>query len=125
MKDISLSEINDFFNSTFVTTIEMNKIPLTIDNVITLMPFSIKLISSKYDSHNKTGICTAFNVLKVFYERITSAKKVILSGGIDMAREDRMKKYDIIIELYEQIYKNSNLIKICKKTTSEVRRYII
>lgn len=120
MKDINLSEINDFFSSTFISSSEMNKIPLTIDNILIIIPFAIKLISSKYESHNKTGLHTSFNILKMFHERITNAKKVIFSGGVDMAREDRMKKYDVIIDYYEQIYKNQNLIKISKKS-NEVR----
>ncbi len=120
MKDINLSEINDFFCSTFAGSDALH-IPLNIDNVINLLPFASKLISSKYETHIRTGIITSKNILKMFAERITSAKKVTITGGVDMAREERLKKYDNIIEFFEQIYQNSHLIKLSKKSSgSEV-----
>ena len=122
MQDINLSEINDFFNSTLVPP-EMVKLPLTIDHVLVIIPFAVKLIGSKYEPHIKTGIMTAYNILKMFYERITSAKKVIFSGGVDMAREDRMKKYDVIIDNYEHIYKDLSVIIKSKKQPEVITLY--
>ena len=63
MKDPSVS--NDFFYYCFVKN-DITKVPLTMDNVISILPHVVGLINSKYDAYVKNGIKTAWNVLKYF-----------------------------------------------------------
>ncbi len=63
MKDASVT--NDFFNFAFVKN-DINKVPLTLDNVITILPHVVSLINSKYEVYVKNGIKAAWNILKCF-----------------------------------------------------------
>lgn len=63
MKDLSVS--NDFFYYSLVKN-DINKVPLTLDNVITILPHIMSLINSKYEVYIKTGIKSAWNILKSF-----------------------------------------------------------
>jgi hypothetical protein len=65
MKDPAVS--NDFFYYCFVKN-DITKVPLTMDNVITIMPHVILLINSKYDVYVKNGIKTAWNIVKFFHD---------------------------------------------------------
>lgn len=65
MKDPAVS--NDFFYYCFVKN-DITKVPLTMDNVITIMPHVIQLTNSKYDVYLKNGINTAWNILKFFHD---------------------------------------------------------
>jgi hypothetical protein len=63
MKDPAVS--NDFFYYSFIKN-DITKVPLTMDNVITIIPHLNQLINSKYDVYVKNGIKTAWNILKYF-----------------------------------------------------------
>jgi hypothetical protein len=63
MKDLSVS--NDFFYHSLVKN-DITKVPLTLDNVITILPHVSDLINSKYEVYIKNGIKTAWNILKCF-----------------------------------------------------------
>ncbi len=63
MKDLSVA--NDFFYYCFVKN-DITKVPLTLDNVITILPHVSQLLNSKYDVYIKNGVRTAWNVLKYF-----------------------------------------------------------
>jgi hypothetical protein len=65
MKDLSVS--NDFFYHSLVKS-DITKVPLTLDNVIAIMPHVYNLINSKYEVYIKNGIKTAYNILKCFSE---------------------------------------------------------
>jgi hypothetical protein len=70
MKDPSVT--NDFFNYCFVKN-DITKVPLTMDNVITILPHVLTLITYKYDVYVKNGVRTAWNILKYFHD----VKKII------------------------------------------------
>jgi len=116
MKDASVS--NDFFYYCFVKN-DISKIPLTMDNVITIMPHVAGLINSKYDPYVKNGVRAASNILNNFNERIISVKNVIVTNGVDLAREERLKKCDVIIEQYESILTSHNLARIISKQNND------
>jgi len=67
MKDLSV--VNDFFYYCFIKN-DITKIPLTMDNVISIMPHVSALINSKYDVYLKNGIRTAWNISKYFSDVI-------------------------------------------------------
>lgn len=67
MKDTSVT--NDFFYYSFVKN-DISKVPLTLDNVITILPHVGSLINAKYEVYIKNGIRTAWNILKCFNDVI-------------------------------------------------------
>lgn len=65
MKDLSVC--NDFFYYAFIKN-DISKVPLTLDNVISILPHVQMLINSKYDTYIKNGIKSAWNILKCFHD---------------------------------------------------------
>lgn len=63
MKDMTVT--NDFLSYSLVKN-DINKVPLTLDNVITILPHINTLVISKYDIYVKNGVKTAWNILKCF-----------------------------------------------------------
>lgn len=116
MKDLSVS--NDFFNYSLIKN-DINKVPLTLDNVISILPHIASLISSKYEVYIKNGVKSSWNILKCFSHRIVSMKNVPITGGVDLAREERLKKCDQIIEQFEKILTSHNIEKILKKQNND------
>lgn len=116
MKDLSVA--NDFFYYSLVKN-DINKVPITLDNVLTILPHITQLIGSKYDVYIKNGIKSAWNILKCFSDRVISAKSVALSNGVDLAREERLKKCDNFIEIYEKIPTIPSLDRIIQKQSGD------
>lgn len=65
MKDASV--INDFAYYALVKN-DITKVPLTLDNVIMLLPHAITLMDSKYDVYIKNGIKAIWEILKCFQD---------------------------------------------------------
>lgn len=65
MKDPAVS--NDFFYHSLIKN-DINKVPLTLDNVNAIMPLIIQLINSKYEVYIKNGIRSAWSILKCFHD---------------------------------------------------------
>jgi hypothetical protein len=63
MKDLPVT--NDFFYYCFVKN-DITKVPLTLDNVVVVLPHVSQLLSSKYEVYTRNGIRTAWNILKYF-----------------------------------------------------------
>jgi hypothetical protein len=122
MKDLSVT--NDFFSYAFVRN-DINKIPLTLDNALTILPHVIQLLNSKYEVYIKCGVRTAANILKCFNERITTVKSVVLGSGVDLAREERLNKCDSIIEMFEKILLIQSIKKIISKHNNDDVKYLI
>ena len=115
--DIAINEIysckdlgvaNDFFIYSIIKK-DLHSEYLTLDHIIKLFPIILNLCDSKYDIYFKTGINSAWIILKLFYDRITTAKKNNFSYGVDLNREEKLKKYDIIFDYF---YKLSNLDRL-------------
>ena len=65
MKDTALA--NDVFYHAIIKS-DLEKTPITLDNVITILPIVLNLINSKYDVHWINGIRTAHKLLQCIYE---------------------------------------------------------
>jgi hypothetical protein len=58
----------DTLNSTFAKNKRMDM--LNYQKITQLMPFVQDMLDSKYETHNKTGLKTALNVLKAYHVQI-------------------------------------------------------
>lgn len=101
IKDLGV--INDFFNFAFVKKKETLNVNLNSDQVIRAFPMILSLSTSKYDDYFKTGIETAWVILKLFSDKIIDAKKFGAGSGVDLAREEKLRKYENIIEYFIQL----------------------
>jgi hypothetical protein len=129
MKDLSVC--NDFFNYAFLKN-DFDKLHLKYDHAIAILPLIITLINSKYDIYFKNGVKTAWVILKLYYDvkyllfiiikiyikfiqTIIQAKNTPVVGGVDLAREDKLKKFDTILEFFEKIRVLENVERNLKK----------
>lgn len=88
----------DILNSTFAKNKRMDM--LNFEKIALLMPHVQDMIDSKYETHMKAGLKSALNVLKAFQQQILQIKMTSVMGGVDLAREDRIKKCDDVIECF-------------------------
>ena len=61
------------------------------------------MIGCKYDIYFKTGVNTAWTILNLFSDPIIDAMKTPLSGGVDLNREEKIKKYEVIIDYFKRL----------------------
>ena len=97
-----LGVVNDFFRYALIKK-DLNKISLKSDMAIQIFPIILNMINCKYDIYFKTGINTAWTILNLFSDPIIDAMKTPLSGGIDLNREEKIKKYKIIIDYFKRL----------------------
>jgi hypothetical protein len=88
----------DILNSTFAKNKRIDM--LNFEKVVLLMPHIQDMVDSKYETHNKCGLNSAINVLTAFSKPIIDIKKSAVMGGVDLAREDRIKNCDNVIETF-------------------------
>ena len=105
--------VNDFFRYALVKK-DLNKISLKTDMVLQIFPTIINMINCKYDVYFKTGINTAWTILNLFGDPIIATMKIPLSGGIDFNREEKIRKYKIIIDYFKRLRKSPVLEKNLK-----------
>ena len=97
-----LGVVNDFFRYALIKK-DLSKISLKSDMAIQIFPIILNMINCKYDIYFKTGINTAWTILNLFSDPIIDAMKTPLSGGIDLNREEKIKKYKIIIDYFKRL----------------------
>ena len=97
-----LGVVNDFFRYALIKK-DISKISLKSDMAIQIFPIILNMINCKYDIYFKTGINTAWTILNLFSDPIIEAMKTPLSGGIDLNREEKIKKYKIIIDYFKRL----------------------
>ena len=97
-----LGVVNDFFRYALIKK-DISKISLKSDMAIQIFPIILNMINCKYDIYFKTGINTAWTILNLFSDPIIDAMKTPLSGGIDLNREEKIKKYKIIIDYFKRL----------------------
>lgn len=115
-----LAIMNDFLNYFLVQT-GSPQVPISMDNSIFILNNILSLIEAKYDNYKKVGVHSALIILKLFAERIISTK-CTNSVGIDLNKEERIKKCDKIIDIYKTIKILPSLESIIsKKNQDEVR----
>ena len=86
-----LGVVNDFFRYALIKK-DLNKISLKSDMAIQIFPIILNMINCKYDIYFKTGVNTAWTILNLFSDPIIDAMKTPLSGGVDLNREEKIKK---------------------------------
>ena len=97
-----LGVVNDFFRYALIKK-DLSKISLKSDMAIQIFPIILNMINCKYDIYFKTGINTAWTILNLFSDPIIDAMKTPLSGGIDLNREEKIKKYEVIIDYFKRL----------------------
>jgi hypothetical protein len=107
-----LAVANDLFNYSLIKT-ELNRININAGDAISLFPMIMNLISSKYAIYFKNGILSAWKILKYYYEEIINTKQsqFLNQGRIELSKEDKIKKYDILIKYFKDIRRHENVEK--------------
>lgn len=80
------------------------------------MPHATNLINSKYETHILAGLKTCLNIIKLWGPEIIKIKTIPVGGGVDLAREDRVKKVDSCIDHFMTLYKSKGFQKSMKRT---------
>ena len=113
LKDISVQ--NDLFNYSLIKT-ELNRIDINAGDAISLFPMIMNLINSKYAIYFKNGILAAWKILKYYYEEIINTKQsqFLNQGRIELSKEDKIRKYDILIGYFKDIKRHENVEKNLK-----------
>ena len=71
---------------------------LNYENIAQILPHTIQLVNSKYETHILAGLKSTLNILKTFGPQILQIKTVPVSSGVDLAREERIRKCDACID---------------------------
>ena len=100
-----LGVINDFLRYSLIKK-DLNQINLNIDMALSLFPNILKMINSKYDIYFKSGINAAWVILNYFSDQIIEVLKTPLFNGVDLNREEKVRKYKIIVDYFCQIREN-------------------
>ncbi|MCQ2818276.1 MAG: hypothetical protein MJ252_13495 [archaeon] len=103
-----LGVVNDFFNNALIKK-DIGSIHLKSDQALRIFPLILTLSSSKYDDYFKTGIKAAWVVLKLFSDVIIDAKRFGSGGGVDLNREDKLRKYDNLVEYFKELRNNEKV----------------
>ena len=108
LKDLGVQ--NDLFNYALIKT-DINNLDINSSDVISFFPMILNMVSSHYDIYFKNGILTAWKVLKLYYDVIINTKQsqMLNPKNIDLNREDKIKKYDIIINYFEKLRRIPNV----------------
>lgn len=101
MNDVCVA--NDVLNSTFVKNLRIET--LNYENITQLLPQTMQLVNSKYETHILSGLRSTLNILNHFAPQIIQLKTVAVGRGVDLAREERIRKCDACIEQFFQ-FKN-------------------
>ncbi len=103
----------DVFNSTFADGYSLT--PLTLDHALTIIPLALGLVKAKYDCYIQTGIRTIENIFKKFGDGIKSARMVPVFAGVDLAREERLKKGEACLDQFNAVLQDAAMKKISDK----------
>lgn len=71
---------------------------LNYENIAQIMPHANNLVNSKYETHILAGLKSTLNILKHWAPEIIKMKTIAIGGGVDLAREDRLKKVDACLD---------------------------
>ncbi len=94
----------DFLNTTFADNQKIES--LTYETIAQVIPHALILINSKYETHVLAGLKACYNILKHWGNEIIKIKTVPVSGGVDLAREERIKRVDLCIDHLMTVYKS-------------------
>ena len=75
-----------------------------------VFPYLESLVNSKHESHFITGASSIHNMLKHIGQDIISMRNYPVSKGVDLEREQRLKIWDSLLDMFRTIFKG-NIIK--------------
>ena len=85
---------------------------LSIDLSTVLLKKAMLLVDSKYMIHIKTGIRFVIKCIQLHSKDIIAVKAGNLHDKVDLAKEERLKKYDLFISEIKEMYTSSRIDKI-------------
>ncbi|CAD8205484.1 unnamed protein product [Paramecium pentaurelia] len=78
------------------------------------------LIESKYLSHIKGGIVFSYKTFSIYRDDILTIKCFNQMSKVDLSREERVAKYDKIVEQLKQIIQMSKITKLIERNKEEI-----
>lgn len=112
MNDTSI--VMDVLNNTFADNQKVDA--LNYENIAQIIPHAMNLANSKYETHILAGLKCTLNILKHFGQQMIQIKTVPVSGGVDLAREERLNKVDACIEHFINFFKCKGFQKSMKRS---------
>lgn len=103
----------DVLNNTFAENLKIDI--LNYENISQITTHAISLVNSKYESHIKAGLKTVLNILKHWAPSMIQIKTIPVGGGVDLAREERIKKVDNCIDAFLNFSKAKGFEKAMKR----------
>jgi hypothetical protein len=94
MNDTSI--VMDVLNNTFAENQKIDS--LNYENIAQIIPHATTLVNSKYETHILAGLKTTLNIMKLWGLEMIKIKTIPVGGGVDLAREERLKKVDVCID---------------------------
>jgi hypothetical protein len=114
MKDIPA--ITDTLNSCLVT---YKSDAISLEHCSLIIPLAKKLMESRYESHVRIGIRSCEELINMFGGVITSTLTSSTNIGVDLSREERIKKCQAILECFRQL-QESECIPKCVSRKGQV-----
>ncbi len=111
MSDTSI--VMDLLNNTFAENLKIET--LNYENIAHVLPHATNLINSKYETHILAGLKTSYNLVKFWGPEMIKIKTIAVGGGVDLSREERIKKVDGCIDHFMNLYKSKGFQKSLKR----------
>eukprot|EP01017_Pseudomicrothorax_dubius_P012629 TRINITY_DN1530_c0_g1_i7.p1 TRINITY_DN1530_c0_g1~~TRINITY_DN1530_c0_g1_i7.p1 ORF type:complete len:356 (+),score=75.02 TRINITY_DN1530_c0_g1_i7:1250-2317(+) len=103
--------LNDVFNM----VIQTNKLGnLNVEAITIFVAKSRILIESRFQPHIKVGLDIVRRAYKQFRDEIIVVKNGSTINMVDLAREERLKKYDKLLEEFDIVYKLKRIERLAK-----------
>jgi hypothetical protein len=74
-----------------------------------------EMIQSKHMTVIKAGLEYILHVVSLFKDDMIKLKTFGMDKGVDLAREERLRRFDLLIEQYVEIYQSHRLKKLIEK----------
>ena len=74
-----------------------------------------EMIKSKHMSLIKNGLEYMLHIVGLFKEEMVRLKTFGMDRGVDLAREERIRRFDSLIEQYVEVYQSNRLKKLSEK----------
>lgn len=108
MNDIGI--VNNFVLYGIIKT-ELKRIDISCSDANILFPCILDLVSSKNEQHFLNGILSSWVLLRMFEDVISQTKQSEYKGGIDISKEDKLKKYNLFISYIQKVRNSNNFNK--------------
>ncbi|KAL4445218.1 hypothetical protein ABPG74_022031 [Tetrahymena malaccensis] len=118
----AISQLHDpcYVMDALQMTLNMNKLQyVNVEGVGTLLQKCKILIESKYQSHIKFGLEFVKKILEQYRDELINVKTFSLMSKVDLAREERIKKYNSLIDELRSIQKISRIKRIVERKAKE------